>query len=189
MAEETGGRLWGIFLVLFIGAKERVIPHPLPGQGLYQLGPRLGKGSLKAPSSCRRDFLGRGHRDPIAALSQLFSQLFSFSGSSPPARRGLPILVAPQSMGYTVSAGRQEPGKAVLHAAPRAERPPRAETHKCPQGTKQTIIRLATPGTIGITNATHSNCLPPVPKRLFVGPAGTAQHGRTGSVRRRPASA
>lgn len=179
----------GHFSSSFHWGKGACYPPPPPRAGSLSAGSKIRKREPESSSSCRRDFLGRGHGDPIAALSQLFSQLFSFSGSSPPALRGLPILVAPQSIGCTVSAGRQEPGKAVLGAAPRAERPPRAETHKCPPGTKQTIIRLATPGAIGITNATHANCLPPVPKRLFVGPAGTAQHGRTGSVRRRPASA
>jgi hypothetical protein len=35
---------------------------------------------------------------------------------------------------------------------------------------------------IGITNTTNANCPPRVAKRLFGGPARTAQHGRTASV-------
>lgn len=142
-------------------------------------GSRIRKSDSKFPSSCRGDFSGRGHRDPEATLLQLYNQL---SGSSPPGTAGPPPPDCPSVYwSSTVSAGRQALGRQSGARPP----PLRAKTHKCPKRAKQTISGLASPGAIGITNATHANCPPRVATRLFVGPARTAQHGRLASRQRR----
>lgn len=97
-----------------------------------------------------------------------------------PALQGLPLHFALRAAAAPLCrrGGRNQEGEP---GAPPP--PPLAETDKCPPCAKQTIIGLALPGAIGITNATHANCPPRVATRLFVGPARTAQHGRTATAR------
>lgn len=115
-------------------------PHPHPPQGLYQLVPRLGKGSLGAVSSCRRDFLGRGHRDPDPALLQLLSRLFSLPlRELTPCKAGAPHPGCPSISGLQCPRGGRsgggdaQPVLSVLHGA---------KTHKCPSGAKQSSASL-----------------------------------------------
>lgn len=157
-------------------------PHPRAGSG-YQLGPRKGKGVRKFCSLAEGTFWEEVTGTPRSPYS-------SYSTSSPgahPRHEGPP----PQppdcpsiSRRPTASAGRREP-KAVRDAATSCS----GRNPQVSERAKQAISGLVSPGTVGITSATHANCPPRVATRLFVSPARTAQHGRTRSGRGRLASA